>query len=198
MKTMSAIALLSLVACGDGLGTKSLDLCATPSGVMATCKPVNVVKFGDSITADEEQTMLPYLPQGSNFENRGVYGATALHMILNDMPAWRSDTYYVISYGANECLHRFSVEQYINDMRTILVAGAGQKIYIEAPWRMTGCLERIDSYRTALVGLSAELRVPLVDEDLRQDDSPDGIHLTGQHETYRVSLVAKRILEIVK
>jgi hypothetical protein len=184
----------ALSACGGGENSPE-PACKAPSGSAVPCKAVQVVKFGDSITHDEGRLMLDHLPVGSSFDNRGVYGATALHMILNDMPAWQIGTRYVISYGANECLHRFETAKYIADMRTIInsAKSAGVSPIIEAPWRMTSCLERIDGYRAALKPLAAELKVRLIDGDLRQDHAGDGIHLNPEHTTARVILVAAAI-----
>jgi hypothetical protein len=185
---------LLLAGCGPGEVVSRLD-CKTPLGVAIKCAPVSVVKYGDSITHDEFLMLTEYLPVGSSVENRGEYGATALHMILNDMPTWDTSKIYVISYGANECRHRFSTEQYISDMRTVLSSGPRARLFVEAPWRMTGCLERIDSYRAALVGLTNELGVKLIDGDLRQDHAGDGIHLNPEHTRARVELVASKIME---
>lgn len=199
-KIIAAAALAaSLIACGGGDATQSTGpVCYSNVGTMKLCaneKPRDVVKFGDSITADEGQGLVKYLPQGSTVENRGVYGATALHMLLNDMPAWSPTKVYVVSYGANECLHGFETSLFIDHMRAVVgsAKAAGVLPIIEAPWRMVSCLERIDSYRAALKALSVEMGVTLVDQDLRQDHSGDGTHLNPAHSEARMSLLAQAI-----
>jgi hypothetical protein len=200
-KLIAAAALAAtLAACGgdDKAADSAPHVCYSNVHTMKPCetdKPRDVVKFGDSITADEGQGLVKYLPQGSVVDNRGVYGATALHMLLNDMPAWTPTKVYVVSYGANECLHGFETSLFIGHMKSIIgsAKAAGVLPIVEAPWRMTSCLERIDGYRAALKVLSAEMGVPLVDGDLRQDSSGDGIHLNPEHSEARMALVAQAV-----
>lgn len=153
-----------------------------------TCRKVEM--FGDSITHQAGQTIEQFLPCYTVI-NHGSDGTMARQMAL---PVWDKETVYTVSYGVNECLNNVSPNDYRLALNHILNAANGQRIVIEAPWRVVDprCNPMIEEYRAVAVQLGALYNVPVAIED-NQDHIGEGIHLPQTHMQARAELLATLI-----
>lgn len=158
----------------------------------ASCRHVEM--YGDSITNQAGQTIEEFLPCYT-VTNHGSDGTMAYQM---PMPAWDKETVYTISYGTNECLGSVSPESYRLSLNHILNAGRGQRIVLEAPWRVVDprCNWQIEAYRQIVVDLGKLYGVPVTALDPNQDHIGEGIHLTQPHMRERARLLAAEILKL--
>jgi hypothetical protein len=178
------LCLLLLAGCGDGAPTVT-------SSDTATCRVVHM--YGDSITRQAGQTIAQFLPCYTII-NHGVDGSIARHMTI---PKWDKEAVYTISYGANECLKSISAAEYRLSLNHILNASVGQKIVLEAPWRLVNpaCSPRIDQYRAVVLELAELYNVPVAELDMNRDHDKWGIHLLLPHTTHRAKLLAAEIIK---
>lgn len=176
-----ALVAILLIACNDGTSTVT-------SSDTATCRTVHM--YGDSITHQAGQTIEEFLPCYSVI-NHGADGTMARDM---PMPVWDKEAIYTISHGVNECLGNVSPESYRLSLNHILNAGKGQRIVLEAPWRVVDprCSDNIEQYRQVVVDLGRFYGVPVAIEN-NQDHIGEGIHLTQNHMRARAEVVANLI-----
>lgn len=185
MRAFLFVILLTLAGCGDGVPNVA-------SSDTAACRTVHM--YGDSITHQAGQTIEEFLPCYT-VVNHGSDGTMARDMVV---PVWGKDAVYTISYGVNECLGNVSPESYRLSLNHILNAGRGQRIVLEAPWRVVDprCSDNIEQYRQVVVDLGKVYGIPVAELDMNQDHIGEGIHLTQSHMRERARLLAAEILKL--